>query len=163
MRYSHISTKTSKSGPVDFRKKIVRGIFGILTQWEESFFPKTSVAIVILFWLKWARYLAVAGLNLLPLLSDGLSPFGVLNCSWSHAKGGSKLAYSEPKICPAKFKLWYNWNMRHISRISESYNDLNLPGHNFYKYLKYVNLLPPISTDFAKCRASTSSPEKALF
>ena len=26
-------------------------------QWEESFFPKTSVAIVILFWLKWAGYL----------------------------------------------------------------------------------------------------------
>ena len=46
-------------------------------------------------------------------------------------KGGSKLAYSEPKICPAKFKLWYNWNMRHISCITESYNNLNLPGHIF--------------------------------
>ena len=41
------------------------------------FFPKTSVVIVILFWLKWARYLAVAGLNLLAQLSDRRSPFGV--------------------------------------------------------------------------------------
>ena len=46
-------------------------------QWEESFFPKTSVAIVILFWLKWAGYLAVAGLNLLAQLSDRISPSGV--------------------------------------------------------------------------------------
>ena len=48
-----------------------------VTQWEESFFPKTSVAIVILFWLKWAGYLAVAGLNLLAQLSDRISPSGV--------------------------------------------------------------------------------------
>ena len=41
------------------------------------FFPKTSVAIVILFWLKWAGYLAVAGLNLLVQLSDRISPYGV--------------------------------------------------------------------------------------
>ena len=47
------------------------------TQWEESFFPKTSVTIVILFWLKWAGYLAVAGLNLLAQLSDRRSPYGV--------------------------------------------------------------------------------------
>ena len=46
-------------------------------QWEESFFPKTSVAIVILFWLKWAGYLAVAGLNLLAQISDRISPYGV--------------------------------------------------------------------------------------
>ena len=46
-------------------------------QWEESFFPKTSVAIVILFWLIWAGYLAVAGLNLLAQLSDRISPSGV--------------------------------------------------------------------------------------
>ena len=46
-------------------------------QWEESFFPKASVAIVILFWLKWAGYLAVAGLNLLAQLSDRISPYGV--------------------------------------------------------------------------------------
>ena len=46
-------------------------------QWEESFFPKTSVAIVILYWLKWAGYLAVAGLNLLAQLPDRISPFGV--------------------------------------------------------------------------------------
>ena len=47
------------------------------SQWEESFFPKTSVAIVILFWLKWAGYLAVAGLNLLAQISDRISPYGV--------------------------------------------------------------------------------------
>ena len=41
------------------------------------FFPKTSVTIVILFWLKWAGYLAVAGLNLLAQLSDRISPYGV--------------------------------------------------------------------------------------
>ena len=35
-----------------------------LAQWGESFFKQTSVAIVIVFWLKWAGYLAVAGLNL---------------------------------------------------------------------------------------------------
>ena len=47
------------------------------TQWRESFF-QTSVAIVIvLFWLKWAGYLAMAGLNFLPLLFDRVSPFGM--------------------------------------------------------------------------------------
>ena len=30
--------------------------------------------------------------------------------------------------------------MRHNSRISESYNGLNLPGHN--SYFKYASLLP---------------------
>ena len=50
---------------------------GTEAQWEESFFPKTSVAIVILFWLKWAGYLAMAGLNLLAQLSDRISPYGV--------------------------------------------------------------------------------------
>ena len=30
----------------------------------------------------------------------------ILNCF--QTLGRSKLAYSEPKICPAKFKLWYN-------------------------------------------------------
>ena len=32
--------------------------------------------------------------------------------------------------------------MRHISCKSESYNDLNLPGHDFY--LKYASLLPAL-------------------
>ena len=41
------------------------------------FFSQTSVAIVIVFWLKWAEYLAVAGLNLLAQLSDRRSPYGV--------------------------------------------------------------------------------------
>ena len=54
-------------------------LLGLLTcaRWEESFFPKTSVAIVILFWLKWAGYLAVAGLNFLAQLPDRISPSGV--------------------------------------------------------------------------------------
>ena len=45
----------------------------------KSFFPKTSVTIVIFFWLEWAGYLAVAGLNLLAQLSDRRSPYGVYN------------------------------------------------------------------------------------
>ena len=53
------------------------GLITQVAQWEESFFPKTSVTIVILFWLKWAGYLAVAGLNLLAQLSDRRSPYGV--------------------------------------------------------------------------------------
>ena len=48
-----------------------------MSQWEESFFSKTPVAIVILFWLKWAGYLAMAGLNLLAQISDRISPYGV--------------------------------------------------------------------------------------
>ena len=62
------------------RKKLNRNLnpmMSSIAQWEESFFPKTSVAIVILFWLKWAGYLAVAGLNLLAQLSDRISPSGV--------------------------------------------------------------------------------------
>ena len=53
------------------------GLFLARSQWEESFFPKTSVAVVILFWLKRAGYLAMAGLNLLAQLSDRISPSGV--------------------------------------------------------------------------------------
>ena len=49
------------------------------------------MAIVILFWLKWAGYLAVAGLNLLAQLSD--KPFWCLKMfAWSHAKCVSLLA-----------------------------------------------------------------------
>ena len=43
----------------------------------KSLFSKTSVAIVVLFWLKWASSLAVAGLNLLAQLSNRRSPSGV--------------------------------------------------------------------------------------
>ena len=53
-------------------------------QWEESFFPKTFVAIVVLFWLEWAGYLAVAGLNLLAQISDRISLGIVLNCVHCH-------------------------------------------------------------------------------
>ena len=38
----------------------------------ESLFFQTSVAMVIVFWLKWAGYL-----NLLAQISDRISPFGV--------------------------------------------------------------------------------------
>ena len=47
------------------------------TQWEESFSKHLWFAIVIVFWLKWAGYLAVAGLNLLAQISDRISPCGV--------------------------------------------------------------------------------------
>ena len=40
---------------------------------ESLFFKQTSVAIVIVFWLKWAGYLAVAGLNLLAQISERIS------------------------------------------------------------------------------------------
>ena len=43
-------------------------------QWGESFFKHLCFAIVIVFWLKWAGYLPVAGMNLLPLISDRVSP-----------------------------------------------------------------------------------------
>ena len=33
--------------------------------------------LVIVVWLKWVEYLAVAGLNLLAQISDRISPFGV--------------------------------------------------------------------------------------
>ena len=42
-----------------------------IPQWGESFSKQTSVVIVIVFWLKWAGYLAVAGLNLLPYYQIG--------------------------------------------------------------------------------------------
>ena len=41
------------------------------------FFSKLLWPLLLFSWLKWARYLAVAGLNLLPLLFDRVSPFGV--------------------------------------------------------------------------------------
>ena len=47
-------------------------------QLGESFSKHLWFAIVIVFfWLKWAGYLAVAGLNLLAQISDRISPFGV--------------------------------------------------------------------------------------
>ena len=45
---------------------------------KSLFSPKLLLPpIVILFWLKWAGYLAVAGLNPLAQLSDRISPYGV--------------------------------------------------------------------------------------
>ena len=44
---------------------------------KSLFSQKLLVANVILFWLKWAVYLAVAGLNLVAQLSDRISPYGV--------------------------------------------------------------------------------------
>ena len=47
-------------------------------QWKESFSKHLWFAFVIVFfWLEWAGYLAVAGLNLLAQISDRISPFGV--------------------------------------------------------------------------------------
>ena len=69
----HLPHRTPETKPNTITPKY----FYVTSQWEESFFPKTSVAIVILFWLKWAGYLAVAGLNLLAQLSDRISPSGV--------------------------------------------------------------------------------------
>ena len=45
-------------------------------QWG-VFFSKLLWQLLLFFWLKWAGYLAMAGLNFLPLLSDRISPFGV--------------------------------------------------------------------------------------
>ena len=53
-------------------------------QWGESYSKQTSVAIVIVFWLKWAGYLAVAGLNLLVQIFNRISPGSVLNCVHCH-------------------------------------------------------------------------------
>ena len=45
---------------------------------EESLFPNKHLCpLLLIFWLKWAGYLAVAGLNLLAQISDRISPFGV--------------------------------------------------------------------------------------
>ena len=76
----HSPQKYRKLAPfrsIEIKNPTKSAFFCVVTQWEESFFPKTSVAIVILFWLKWAGYLAVAGLNLLAQLSDRISPYGV--------------------------------------------------------------------------------------
>ena len=45
----------------------------------ESLFPNICglKIVIVFFWLKWAGYLAVAGLNLLAQISDRISPFGV--------------------------------------------------------------------------------------
>ena len=45
---------------------------------EESLFPNNHLwPLLLFFWLKWAGYLAVAGLNLLAQISDRRSPSGV--------------------------------------------------------------------------------------
>ena len=44
----------------------------------KSLFPNIcSLPLLLFFWLKWAGYLAVAGLNLLAQISDRRSPYGV--------------------------------------------------------------------------------------
>ena len=47
------------------------------TQWKESFPNICGLPLLLFFWLKWAGYLAVAGLNLLAQISDRISPSGV--------------------------------------------------------------------------------------
>ena len=44
---------------------------------EESLFSNKLLWPLLFFGLKWAEYLAVAGLNLLAQISDRISPFGV--------------------------------------------------------------------------------------
>ena len=48
-----------------------------LAQWKESFSKLCGLSLLLVFWLKWAGYLAVAGLNLLAQISDRISPDGV--------------------------------------------------------------------------------------
>ena len=44
----------------------------------KSLFPNIcGLPLLLFFWLKWAGYLAVAGLNLLAQISDRKSPYGV--------------------------------------------------------------------------------------
>ena len=44
----------------------------------KSLFPNIcGLPLLLFFWLKWAGYLAVAGLNLLAQISDTRSPSGV--------------------------------------------------------------------------------------
>ena len=59
-----------------FSKAIDLPIFTI-PQWKESFPNICGLHLLLFFWLKWAGYLAVAGLNLLAQLSDRRSPYGV--------------------------------------------------------------------------------------
>ena len=47
------------------------------SQWKESFPNICGLPLLLFFWLKWAGYLAVAGLNLLAQISDRISPYGV--------------------------------------------------------------------------------------
>ena len=46
-------------------------------KWKESFPNICGLPLLLFFWLKWAGYLAVAGLNLLAQISDRISPYGV--------------------------------------------------------------------------------------
>ena len=49
-----------------------------LTHSGKSLFPNIcGLPLLLFFWLKWAGYLAVAGLNLLAQISDRISPYGV--------------------------------------------------------------------------------------
>ena len=48
-----------------------------ISQWKESFPNICGLHLLLFFWLKWAGYLAVAGLNLLAQISDRISPYGV--------------------------------------------------------------------------------------
>ena len=48
-----------------------------MEHWEKFFFQTCGLPLLLFFWLKWAGYLAVAGLNLPPLLPDRVSPFGL--------------------------------------------------------------------------------------
>ena len=59
----------------------------------KSLFPNIcGLPLLLFFWLKWAGYLAVAGLNLLAQISDRKPFWCVKLCASSHAKCVSLLA-----------------------------------------------------------------------
>ena len=62
----------------------VREVLPPILTVRRVFFLTLCFAIVIVFWLTWAGYLAVAGLNLLAQRSDRTSPDIVLYCVYCH-------------------------------------------------------------------------------
>ena len=71
-----LGKKTHTTVPSAKSREWLKSILA-LPQWGESFSKHLWFANVNVFWLKWAGYLAVAGLNLLAQISDRISPFGV--------------------------------------------------------------------------------------
>ena len=57
---------------------MVAAVVGHYRTVERVFFPNIcGLSLLLVFWLKWAGYLAVAGLNLLAQISSRISPVGV--------------------------------------------------------------------------------------
>ena len=65
------------SFPREYSSCFCKEVF-LLNHSGESLFPNIcGLPLLLFFWLKWAGYLAVAGLNLLAQISDRISHFGV--------------------------------------------------------------------------------------